>query len=353
MSNKFAVGEFADGNLALIEKWANAVQHRSASFDFPLHFALKSMCNNPGSFDMASLDHAGLAGIDPLGAVTFVENHDTDRGGVGGPIVRNKLLAYAYILTSEGYPCVFYRDYSKDKHCFGLKDGIDRLIWIHEHLAAGPTLQRFKDGGVFAFERLGGGRLLVGLNKDSNAARTIDIQTSFPPHTQLRDFADHAGTITTDSNSAVRMTIPRSDNGKGYVCFGRNQQIAPFAANALATTQDYEGASDLDIRPASENQRVRVCRVFAQTNTDVQARLFFDTSNWTAATNIELDVEDPGSKRIARRQFDRGTAQGSALLFKVENAGFHSFFVQAASTSPENRTPSYRLSVTYTAPQTI
>ena len=69
MANKFAVAEFADGNTQLIESWANAVQHRSAAFDFPLHFALKDMCTNPESFNMASLDHAGLSGIDPQGAV--------------------------------------------------------------------------------------------------------------------------------------------------------------------------------------------------------------------------------------------------------------------------------------------
>src|SRR5437879_11548318 len=111
----------------------NAVQHRSAPFYFPLRFMLQTMCNNPGGFDMSALDHAGLNGVDPLGAVTFVENHDTD---LHSPIVRNKILAYAYVLTAEGYPCVFYRDYSGDKNCFHLKPAIDRLIWIHEHLAA-------------------------------------------------------------------------------------------------------------------------------------------------------------------------------------------------------------------------
>ena len=39
---------------------------------------LWQMCNNAGFFDMSQLDHAGLAGVDPLHAVTFVENHDTD-----------------------------------------------------------------------------------------------------------------------------------------------------------------------------------------------------------------------------------------------------------------------------------
>ena len=37
-------------------------------------------------------------------AVTFVENHDVVRDD---PIVRDKMLAYAFILTHQGYPCVF------------------------------------------------------------------------------------------------------------------------------------------------------------------------------------------------------------------------------------------------------
>jgi len=353
MATRFAVGEFADGNVSLIESWANAVQHRSTSFDFPLHFMLKDMCNNPESFDMASLDHAGLMGSDPLGAVTFVENHDTDRGGVGGPIVRNKLLAYAYILTSEGYPCIFYRDYSTDKHCFALKDSIDRLIWIHEHLAGGGTLQRWKDGGAFAFERLGGGHLLVGLNKDSNNARTIQVQTGFPPNTKLMDFAGHGATVTTDAHSAVTIAIPKNTNGDGYVCYARPAQIGPFPANPIATIQDYEGASDLDIKPAVENERVLVCRVFVQAKTEIQARFFFDGSHWTPATTMQVEVQDPGGTQLASQQFNSGSAQGAALHVTAVKSGFHSFFVQAANTPAQNKMPSYKLSVTYTAPQTL
>jgi alpha-amylase len=221
MAGKFAVGEFADGNIQNLQNWANAVQHRSSSFDFPLHFTLQSMCNNGGSFPMFSLDHAGLAGIDPLGAVTFVENHDTDRGGIGGPTVRNKLLAYAYILTSEGYPCVSYRDYSTDPKCFGLKPEIDRLIWIHEHVAAGPTLQRWKDDGVFAFERLGGSHFLVGLNKDEGTTRTIAVQTGFAPNQELQNLIDDkAPRVRTDGQFQVKITIPKNAGGKGYGCYG-------------------------------------------------------------------------------------------------------------------------------------
>jgi len=116
------------------------MQGRASAFDFPLKFMLTRMCNNPGRFNMADLDHAGLTVISPLNSVTFVENHDTDLESAQ-KIVSNKLLAYAYILTSEGYPSVSYKDYSTDPGCYGLQPKIDNLIWIHEVLASGATQQ--------------------------------------------------------------------------------------------------------------------------------------------------------------------------------------------------------------------
>jgi alpha-amylase len=120
MAGKLAVGEFFDGNRVLVNQWIfnpKGMAGRSSAFDFPLKFLLTNMCNNPGRFNMADLDHAGLAGISPMNAVTFVENHDTDLEGAQ-KIVINKMLGYAYILTSEGYPSVFYKDYSTDPNCF-------------------------------------------------------------------------------------------------------------------------------------------------------------------------------------------------------------------------------------------
>ena len=161
MSGKFAVGEYWDDSVSDLEYWIGTMmQARASAFDFPLRDMLKQMCNNPSNFNMASLDHAGLAGQDPFHAVTFVENHDTDRSD---PIVQNKALAYAYILTSEGYPCVFYKDYSADPGCYNMGAVITNLIWIHEKLASGTTLQRWKNNLVFVYERQGGPHLLVGL----------------------------------------------------------------------------------------------------------------------------------------------------------------------------------------------
>ena len=104
MANRFAVSEYFDGNVAKVQDWLfRQMGGRSLAFDFATRFTLQAMCDNR-PFNMAVLDHVGLAGQNPFQAVTFVENHDTDRNS---PIFQNKILAYAYILTSEGYPCVF------------------------------------------------------------------------------------------------------------------------------------------------------------------------------------------------------------------------------------------------------
>lgn len=53
------------------------------------------------------------------------DNHDTDRSQ---PIVIDKLLAYAYILTHEGVPCIFWKDYYNGGLALANSaNGIDKL----------------------------------------------------------------------------------------------------------------------------------------------------------------------------------------------------------------------------------
>jgi alpha-amylase len=251
MAGKFVVGEFFDGNRLLVNQWIfnpRGMADRPSAFDFPLKFLLTAMCNNPGRFNMADLDHAGPVGLSPFNAVTFVENHDTDLEG-SQKIIINKMLGYAYIPSSEGYPSIFYKDYSNDPNCYGLGRHIDDLIWIHEVLASGETQQRWKDFDVFAYERMGGPHLLVVLNNDPAGRRTIRVDTGFGPNISLHDYTDHAGDLTTDATGAVTVTVPANVNGMGYVCYSRRNLDKDIIPVSHAVTQDFEGATDLDILP--------------------------------------------------------------------------------------------------------
>jgi alpha-amylase len=93
----FSVGEYWDSNVNTLEWWNNA---NSSIFDFACYYKMNdAFGNNLTSNDM-------MWKRNPYKAVTFVTNHDTDE-------IYNKQLAYAYILTHEGYPTIFYQDYEE------------------------------------------------------------------------------------------------------------------------------------------------------------------------------------------------------------------------------------------------
>ncbi len=350
MSGKFAVGEYYDTNLSLVSGWVSTgMQNRASAFDFPLRDQIKQMCNGNGYYDMTQLDHAGLAGVNPGGAVTFVENHDTDRSD---PVTANKLLGYALILTSEGYPCVFYKDWSTDPGCYGLKTGINNLIWIHEKLASGSTTQRWKDADVFAYERQGGGHLLVGLNDNGSSARTVTVATGFGTNAHLHDYTGHEPDVYTNGSGQATITIPADSNGSGYTCYAPAGIGGSFPVSGVSTTQEYAGAQDLDIKPADNTALVQVCRVWVAGGKPLTGALYDDTASWTNSTSIYLEVDSPVGGVLASKTYSSGTAQGATLGVTASSTGWYTFKIRSYNTPAANPRPAFWLRATYTAPQT-
>jgi alpha-amylase len=346
MAGKFAVAEYFDGNVPKVQDWIfRQMQGRPAAFDFSLRFTLANMCDSR-PFNMAMLDHAGLVGSNPFQAVTFVENHDTDHSE---PIIQNKMLAYAYILTSEGYPCVFYKDYSTDQFCFGLKPEIDKLIFVHEHIADGDTLQRFRDFDVFAYERMGGAHLLVGLNNNPDHARTITVFTGFGAGVELHDYVGHGADVRTDGAGQVTITIPRNTNGAGYVCYSRRGLGQAATSRKHCVTQMFEGAQDLDIKPATPGDAVQIARVFCEANMPIRGVLHFDEQDFFPSTRLTLELHDASGTVLDTKTFAKGE-QGGSLAAVAAATGFHAFVIQASDTPETNRKPRYELETSYQAP---
>ena len=83
-------------------------------FDVPLHFKLYQASQEGRDFDLTNLPDDTLVARYPQNAVTFVDNHDSQRGSSLESQIKDwfKPLAYGLILLMEkGYPCVFYGDY--------------------------------------------------------------------------------------------------------------------------------------------------------------------------------------------------------------------------------------------------
>lgn len=155
----YGVAEHWD-NAHAIDHWVNVTNFSNHNpvdaFDFPLREMLKALCDQPG-FSLRNLaTWDTLLRKQPQATATFVENHDLR--DEGRPIVNDKLLAYSYILTHEGYPCVFWKDYfNYGLALAGTPHGIEALARVHETLAGGRSQTLWLDDDLYIMQRTGHG----------------------------------------------------------------------------------------------------------------------------------------------------------------------------------------------------
>jgi alpha-amylase len=193
----FSVGELWDGNVDYLNWWAN--EANSSVFDFACYYAMNDAFDGK---DLTKLNNDMMWKRNPFQAVTFVTNHDTDE-------IWNKMLAYAYILTHEGYPCVFYRDYEEWLN----KDKMNNLIWIHNHLASGNTTILYSDNDEYVARRNGynGAGLIVYINNSDNwQERWVETNWS---NTRIKDYTGNSNwEPVTQEGKWVKIQVPP----KGY-----------------------------------------------------------------------------------------------------------------------------------------
>lgn len=187
----FAVGEYWSGAIDDLRRYIDATHGIMRLFDVPLHYRLHEASTKGRDFDLSKIFDHTLVKENPLMAVTFVDNHDSQPGQSLQSWVDDwfKPLAYALILLREhGYPCLFYGDYfgssgdcagkfplkshrkiiddfiqARQKHCFGeLHDYFDHpqcVAWLwtgdnhHPH-----TLAVVMSNGDAGFKKMQTGR---------------------------------------------------------------------------------------------------------------------------------------------------------------------------------------------------
>lgn len=155
----YGVAEYWDSTTNTIN-WINSANFSNTNpvdaFDFPMREMLKSMCDQYG-FGLKNLTTWDtVLSRQQQSAVTFVENHDLR--DEGRPIVNDKLLAYSYILTHEGYPCVFWHDYfNLNLALADTPNGIAALVSAHEKYAGGGTEVLYVDDNLYIMQRTGYG----------------------------------------------------------------------------------------------------------------------------------------------------------------------------------------------------
>ena len=232
MNGQFAVMEYwTDGAQASArehETWIHLVDRRACSFDMPLREKLERLCNSDGDFNLEDLSSGALIHVESDRAVTFVESHDTIRpfaeGGYCG-VRQDKNLAYAFILFSEGYPCVFYQDYfgqpyadktsetgwrGREKE---LRPFIDEMIDIRQRYAGGSTtyLSTENTEDLFVAKRNGTSikdGCILALNDHIELTLTNTVDVGWPEGAVLVDALDPSHMVSVQANGLASLSAP-------------------------------------------------------------------------------------------------------------------------------------------------
>ncbi len=158
----YVVGEYWNADDDRLLEYADDTQGQTALFDVSLHYRFKRAADQGGDFDLRQIFDQTLLQKNALGTVTFVDNHDSQKGQALESWVEQpfKLLAYALILLrQEGYPCLFWGDYigiaGGPSPQEGIKAQLDPMLEARLKYAYGEQRDYFDHPDCIGWLRLG------------------------------------------------------------------------------------------------------------------------------------------------------------------------------------------------------
>lgn len=224
----FILGEYWIDEIKQICDFADETDHLISCFDVPLHYRFFQASEEGRDFNLPTVFEGSFLTERPELAITFVENHDTQRLQALESAVEDwfKPLAYALILLSEkGYPCVFYPDlygaeYSDEVegekiHVVMPKvELLPKLLEARKLFGNGKQINHFDDPNCIAMVREGDDEnqgCVVIISNDESAQKEISLGKKFA-NCRLKDFLQNRKEIikTDDVGKAVYTVNGRS-----------------------------------------------------------------------------------------------------------------------------------------------
>ncbi|UCE15061.1 MAG: DUF1939 domain-containing protein [Candidatus Heimdallarchaeota archaeon] len=307
----WGVAEYWGGSPDDLDEYLDNASNMITAFDFFLMYELQSMATGEGRYNMYNLVSSGLLGKRKDQAVTFVVNHDTVRNPFFDIEPENRLLPYAYILTHEGYPCVFWEDYFD----LNLQPHIKTLANIRNNYTKGDLSVLYIDHDLYIAQRNGDPGIIVGLNDNPTQWKEGVVSTKWV-NTTLHDLTGQAPDVEVDENGIATIMIPPM----GYAVFSDSKTITTVPAipdienPIIPTTIDY-GVISIDgkldetwgapiyvdpLWDASGNQRDLTNFYLKHDNTNLYVGFGYGHKLWTEDAvhyGIAIDVRDGGSRQ--------------------------------------------------------
>ena len=142
---QFSVGECWDGTNT-IKNWIEGTGKTSAAFDFQFRYTVRNAANggdwrklgqqNDGNWPLVNSNVGN--GSYRRYAVTFVENHDTEKrsNAAQDPLKKDTLAANAYLLAMHGTPCIFLTHWRDCKQALKAMIDVRKAVGIHNESEA-------------------------------------------------------------------------------------------------------------------------------------------------------------------------------------------------------------------------
>ncbi len=148
-SDLYVFGEYWKGDSDSLSQYISDTDRKFDLVDVVLHMNLFNASKNGNRYDLTKILDGSLMKYDDMKAVTFVDNHDSQRGQALKSCVEEwfKPIAYSIILLrQQGLPCVFYGDYYGIEGEFAqmdFKEVIDKLLYIRKNYVYGNQIDYF------------------------------------------------------------------------------------------------------------------------------------------------------------------------------------------------------------------
>ena len=208
----YAVGEYWKNDTESLEAYLSQVEYNVDLFDVALHYNLNEASEKGRDYDLRDLLKGTLVEICPDQAVTFVDNHDSQKNSSLESQVKDWFKPSAYgliLLMKKGYPCIFYGDYygvkgKKSPH----RKVLDMLLRARKEYAYGEEVDYFDHPNTIGFVRLGdsghadSGLALV-ISNGEDGEKTMSVGEN------------RKGEVWHEITGSVKDTVAIDEEGKG------------------------------------------------------------------------------------------------------------------------------------------
>ena len=204
----YVFGEFWNGDEKTNNDYLETTGHRFDLIDVRLHQNLFEASKEKAYYDLRQIFNHTLVKNQPNSAVTFVDNHDTQRGQALESTIEEwfKPAAYALILLRQtGLPCIFYGDYYGISGEFAqqdFQDDIDKLLFLRQAAVYGKEMNYFDNPNCIGWSYLGDEEhptsLAVLINNAHSTAKRMFVGKKWAGKTFTDYLGNQTATITID-----------------------------------------------------------------------------------------------------------------------------------------------------------